>query len=92
MRKGLKLNLYFFFSFFPIFYRYIYEIERKNYEQRTKEMLTLIENNQNNRLIELSELREQINLFQTRFPTIPKNKKTGRSRLYHYCVEISNFA
>lgn len=76
-------------SFFPIFYRYIYEIERKNYEKRTKEMLTLIKNNESNQFIQFSELREKINLFERNY-TEPMNKVFEKLYSLNSNQEINN--
>lgn len=45
-------------SFFPIFYSYIYQIERKEREQIVNKLLTLMETKNNEERIKLSELQE----------------------------------
>lgn len=45
-------------SFFPIFYSYIYQIERKEREQIVNKLLTLMETRNNEERIKLSELQE----------------------------------
>ncbi|MFM2061545.1 MAG: hypothetical protein RLZZ507_1215 [Cyanobacteriota bacterium] len=58
--------------FFPTFYRYIYEVDRKQREQDIKKLVDLLENRRKKGKIELSDV-EELDVFKRKY-TEPMNK------------------
>jgi len=58
--------------FFPTFYRYIYEVDRKRREQDIKKLVDLLENPRKKGKIELSDF-EELDVFKRKY-TEPMNK------------------
>ncbi|MBS9395743.1 MAG: ATP-binding protein [Dolichospermum sp. LBC05a] len=58
--------------FFPIFYRYIYEVDRKRREQDIKKLVDLLENRRKKGKIQLSDFQE-LDVFKRKY-TEPMNK------------------
>lgn len=77
IRTMLKHNYETFFLpasriFFPTFYRYIYEVDRKQREQDVKKLVDLLENPRKKGNIQLSDFQE-LDIFKRKY-TEPMNK------------------